>query len=442
MRIGSGVWLAAVCLVGGLIGCGPARVLVVERGRATEYDKGLLAAETQPIDLVACLVPDTYSSLKSGRRYAVAMARGALAEGTFTDVRENFEGLETSCDLKLVVNTMNAKYLSVFAARSGRRLFDLQASISGFNSGMMRAALYQRFAGAPELVARIKAERSLASSGPVVRVAPAERTAEVVPASGTAFVSDIEIPSYRLSERAQDFGVVIGIEKYQDLPEARFAERDAQAVKSHILALGVPERNIVYLAGQRALRSSLEKYVEQWLPNLVGQDSQVYFYFSGHGAPDAKTGDSYLVTWDGDPNFLGTTAYSVKRLFDRLAQLKARRVLVAMDACFSGAGGRSVLPSGARPLITRIEGLKPSGIVSVLAAAAPNEITGTVDSAGHGAFTYYLLRGLNGAAAEKSGRVTLRAVFDYLKPLVQDEARRVNRDQSPQIFATDDLLLR
>ncbi|MBI5445783.1 MAG: MFS transporter, partial [Deltaproteobacteria bacterium] len=46
----------------------------------------------------------------------------------------------------------------------------------------------------------------------------------------------------------------------------------------------------------------------------------------------------------------------------------------------------------------------------------------------HGVFTYYLIEGLNGAAADAAGRITTKSLHSYLKPRVQDEARLLNRD--------------
>ena len=40
--------------------------------------------------------------------------------------------------------------------------------------------------------------------------------------------------------------------------------------------------------------------------------------------------------------------------------LKAKEVIVAMDACFSGAGGRSVLAKGARPLVMQVDPARPA----------------------------------------------------------------------------------
>ncbi|MEI8191774.1 MAG: caspase family protein, partial [candidate division NC10 bacterium] len=185
---------------------------------------------------------------------------------------------------------------------------------------------------------------------------------------------------------------------------------------------------------ERAGRAAIEKYVESWLPRNVNEDSHVFVYFSGHGAPDPETRQAYLIPFDGDPKFLKNTGYPIKRLYQKLGELRAKNVLVAMDSCFSGAGGRSVLAQGARPLMTKVEADVPAGgLLAVFAAAAADEITGTDEKEGHGLFTYYFLKALN----ESRGGATLRQVYDSLAPRVKEAARRQNRDQTPQLLPAD-----
>ncbi|MDD5657034.1 MAG: caspase family protein [Elusimicrobia bacterium] len=225
---------------------------------------------------------------------------------------------------------------------------------------------------------------------------------------------------------------MVGIERYKSLPQADFAQRDAEAVRRHLIALGYPERNVVVLEGPDATISGLKKYVEEWLPRNVPEGGTVFFYFSGHGAPDPKSAAAYLVPWDGDAGFLKSTAYPVEKLYASLGALPAARVWVALDSCFSGGGGRSVLPKGTRPLVARMEGmLAPKGRVVLLAAASGEEITGTLDAEGHGLFTYYLLKGIGETAKAGGARLDVQKLYDYLKPKVQDAARRQNRDQTP-----------
>lgn len=249
------------------------------------------------------------------------------------------------------------------------------------------------------------------------------------------FASDVDKPAYQSAEDPDRFALVIGVEKYASLPVADFAERDARAVQEHLLALGVPQRNSVFLAGNNATKTSIEKYVETWLPQNTTERSRVFVFFSGHGAPDPKSGQAYLVPWDGDPKYLKSTGYAIPRLFEKLNALKARQIVVALDSCFSGTGGRSVLAKGTRPLVTRLDlGEDRLGRVVLLSASGEDEISGTEESQGHGLFTYYFLKALN----ELGGKSSLRGVFDYLRPKVQDAARRDNRDQTPQLAGRGD----
>lgn len=246
-------------------------------------------------------------------------------------------------------------------------------------------------------------------------------------------------PNFRSREQSDDFALVIGISEYSELPDAQFADRDGMAVVAHMEALGVPRRNIIHLKNSKAGYSSLKKYLESWLPRNVKSNSRVYFYFSGHGAPDVDNGDAYLIPWDGDPNFLKDTAYPLKRLYKNLSALKAKEVIVALDACFSGAGGRSVLAKGARPLVTKVNMSQSSnGRLTLFAAASSTQITTTLEDKGHGIFTYYFLKGLS-----RSG-TTAKSLYEYLKPKVQDEARRQNREQTPTLYtpAGSDPILR
>lgn len=242
------------------------------------------------------------------------------------------------------------------------------------------------------------------------------------------FRSDVDVPSYKVTPNPDAYAFVVGVEKYNTLPEARFAERDAKAMSAHLLAMGYPQRNIILLTGAQATKTGMIKNLEAWLPNNVTDRSSVFFYFSGHGAPDANTSKAYLVPADGDPQYLEETAYPLARLYEKLQALKAKRVVVALDSCFSGAGGRSVLAQGTRPLVGKLKAPAAGRIVS-MSASASDEITGTAEDQGHGLFTYQLLKALS----ETSGRGTVAELYDALKPRVQDDARRQNRGQTPQL---------
>ncbi|TBR22684.1 caspase family protein [bacterium] len=243
-----------------------------------------------------------------------------------------------------------------------------------------------------------------------------------------AVSSDLdELPPQTAVRRAAH-AVVIGVERYREgLPQADYAARDAKLAAEYFKrVLGVPEENVALLTDDRATRGDFEKYFERWLPNRVAAGDEVYVFYSGHGAPDPAKGTSYLVPFDGDPAYLEQTAYPLKRLYDQLGRLKAKKVFVALDSCFSGAGGRSVLAKGARPLVVSVEEETPT-TVTVLSAASGAQISNTYSEKGNGLFTYYFLKGLKELGPD------LKAVYGYLGPEVSRAARRdYNADQEPQ----------
>jgi len=268
-----------------------------------------------------------------------------------------------------------------------------------------------------------------------------------IPPSNMSIVSsDVDVPPLNLSiVRRNAFAIVIGIEKYRNnLPAADFAVRDAKIVAKYLTkTMGYQEENVMVLLDQNASRADLEKYIETWLRNRADKDSSVFFYYSGHGAPNPKNNETYLVPYDGDPAFLENTGYSLKRLYRTLSELPVKESIVLLDSCFSGAGGRSVIAKGMRPMMLSVENpALASGRTVVLSASAGDQVASTYLEKGHGLLTYFVLKGLRGDAdRDKNGVIDLPELFDYLKPEVERIAKReFNNVQTPQLLGAPEVL--
>lgn len=260
----------------------------------------------------------------------------------------------------------------------------------------------------------------------------------------TASVENISEAVHRLNisaakEHKDYFAVVIGIERYRDIKsDAMYAVKDAEWVREYLIkGVGIPKANIRTLINENATKGDIEKTVEVWLRNKVkGSDSMVFFYYSGHGAPDVK-GDTeaYIVPYDGDPDYLEKTAYPLKSLYASLSQLPSGNVIAVLDSCFAGRGDRSVVASGVKPILLEVKNpFTAMGNTVVLAAAESNEVSSAYSDAGHGLFTYYLLRGLNGEAdTNEDGWVELNELYTYTDTKVIETAGEMNREQHPVI---------
>jgi hypothetical protein len=258
--------------------------------------------------------------------------------------------------------------------------------------------------------------------------------------------SDVDaVPTTVPPRKRPAYAVVVGIEQYrQGLPKADFSDHDARIVRDHLVkGLGYQEENVVLLLNDHATKTDMEKYFEKWLENRVDQGDTVFVYFSGHGAPNPKTGDAYLVPYDGDPAYIDTTGYPLKRLYESLGKLPAKEVVVLLDSCFSGAGGRSVLAKGARPMGLSVEkAMIAGGKTVVMAASSGDQISSTYTTKSHGLLTYFFLKGLQGEGdQDKDGVLDLKELFDYVRPQVERVARReFNNEQTPQLLGSPDLL--
>ncbi len=263
-----------------------------------------------------------------------------------------------------------------------------------------------------------------ASGGPSVAPRPAPAVG-LPPAPGSG------------NDGGKAYAVIVGIENYREnLPAATHAEKDAAAFAEYAkTTLGVPEAHIRVLTGQRAGRADLSSMIEEWLPrNAREPGGKVYFFFSGHGAPDPETGDAYLVPYDADPAYIKTRGLSVKSLYASLEALPKQQAYVFLDACFSGSGDRSVIAAGTRPLVPVKTPESAGGVISLTASAA-RETTGAARDAAHGLFTRHLLAGMAGAAdANSDGDITLTELAGHVREKVSSDARLDNREQTPSLL--------
>lgn len=272
-----------------------------------------------------------------------------------------------------------------------------------------------------------------------MRTADVKETVEII---SEVNVDDIP-PRIKGYERKDAVALVIGIGKYREekIPAVKYAVRDAEVMAKYLENLGgIPRANIQVLTDDKASKSDIQGYIEDWLPRRVNRNSTVFIYYSGHGAPDLHGKNAFIVPYEGQPDF-PSKLYPLQSMYDSLSKLPAKEVVVMLDSCFSGAKGRSITPEGARPLVMTLNEIAPANNkVIVMAGATGNQISSDYDRARHGLFTYYILRGLRGEADRKrTGAVELGDLYQYVKTNVAEKASlELNRDQTPVMLPSED----
>lgn len=168
---------------------------------------------------------------------------------------------------------------------------------------------------------------------------------------------------------------------------------------------------------QSLVQASLQQIVQTAKP----QDT-VLFYFSGHGVLDPETHQAFLCLTDTDRDDLTRTGLGVQTVLNLLNQCQAHQQIVWLDACHSGgmtlrAAGQSTRAfSNPTPQLLEVlqqQAARSQGFYALL-SCDQNQLSWEFPELGHGVFTYYLMRGLLGEAADAQGVIEADALYKYV----------------------------
>ena len=244
---------------------------------------------------------------------------------------------------------------------------------------------------------------------------------------------DINIPETN-EENKKTFAVIIGNENYERVTKVKYALNDAKVFASYCKkTLGLPKENIrVYRDATFGTMLSALDDIKSIASAFEG-DLNVIFYYAGHGVPSESDKAAYLLPVDASGQNT-EVCLSTKRLYDTLDGLHAKRVLVFMDACFSGAQRGDGMLASARGVALKVKQDAPKGNMVVFSAATGDETAYPYKEKGHGLFTYYLLKKLQ----DTKGDVTLGELSEYVNKEVRRQSVVINhKSQSPTVVPAD-----
>src|SRR5579883_991446 len=214
----------------------------------------------------------------------------------------------------------------------------------------------------------------------------------------------------------RSYALVVGIAKYANLPakaQLQFSERDAESIYSILIS---PEggnfhaENVHRLIGPKATLANLRRELEEWLPSVSKDNDRVLIYFAGHGF--LYSGRAYLAPYDIDPNNIAGTGYPMDDLGAAIgSKIHAKSKILLTDSCHSGA----IRPEDTQSFNRSLIDLQKS-LFSLTASRDREQSFESVDwGGGHGIFTYYVVRGMEGEADENGdGIVTADELQDYV----------------------------
>lgn len=182
-----------------------------------------------------------------------------------------------------------------------------------------------------------------------------------------------------------------------------------------------PKANVTVLTEQAANRAAVLKALDDLAADAPA-DGTVVVFFSGHGAQvESSTDEHYWLMPNGyDMKQLRKTAISGREFADKLAQIKAGRVLLLLDCCHAeGVGAakappeftvtKSPIPPEAAALFSQGSGR------FILASCRDHELSYTGDP--NSLFTHALLLALSGHG--RKGGDGLVRVLDLVEGVAQ-----------------------
>ncbi len=219
------------------------------------------------------------------------------------------------------------------------------------------------------------------------------------------------------SKKVKVWALVVGVANYEHMPTLRFTDDDAYQVFAFLKSPeggALPDGQISVLINEAATRENILTQMRLLFGKADANDV-ILMYFSGHGVENA-----FLpVDFDGYNNKLRHD--EVKRIF---AESKAKHKLCIADACHSGTLTDGLVARS--PVSVTLDKYyeafeNTEGGTALLMSSKGAELSLEDNGLRQGVFSYYLLRGLKGAADKNSDQiVTIREIYSYIYGKVRE----------------------
>ena len=253
--------------------------------------------------------------------------------------------------------------------------------------------------------------------------------------------SDIDFAFETLNSKTNAIAVVFGIEEYQYAPNVSNAYNDAEIMREYLIStFGLKRKNIYFRYNERATKGEFEKVFSEngWIDKNADKNSEIYVFYAGHGVASTDSKSAYLIPNDIDPNY-ASTGYSLNELYQNLSKIESKSTTIILDACFSGISRENeMLLADSRPVSIKVkQGSIPKNL-NVFTASSGSEISSGYSQKLHGLFTYFFLKGLNkNADSNNDNKITYGEMENYLKENVSSQAKKMGREQNPQLHTND-----
>ena len=245
------------------------------------------------------------------------------------------------------------------------------------------------------------------------------------------------------------WALVVGVGDFQSdlFPKLRWTAKDASDFAALLKGPGkFADKNVQVLLDKGASIAEIRRGIG-WLRENANPDDLVVLYFASHGSPREidPNGVSYIIANDtkgtSSADLYATSLQMVDLVEDLNREIKARRVVVFLDTCFSGdalskqqsaATSRAIRPPRVE-FSAALNQLRSGVGRVVITASRHNEESWESSTLQNGHFTYHLIQVL-----KKQAEKPLKDIFPVLETQVTESVRREHgKDQHPVMHTTE-----
>lgn len=272
---------------------------------------------------------------------------------------------------------------------------------------------------------------------------PGSRQLEQLPASQTQPSSTAKPASTAASTLAKideiktlpvgpkRWALVIGVDKYIDpqISPLKGSDNDARLIADALVRYaGFPQDQVILLSTTQPMeRQPTRVNILRRLSNLstaVPKDGLLLISFAGHGME--RGGQAFLMPSDAQISdqisFLEETAISLNRVKERIKETGVGQVLVLLDACRNDPGGRADAPNPLTNAYTNafnfdVRNREVQAFATVYATGIGQRAYEYTEKK-QGYFSWALVEGLKGAAANEKGEITLSQLIKHVQDTV------------------------
>ena len=229
--------------------------------------------------------------------------------------------------------------------------------------------------------------------------------------------------------------LLIGNKAYLETFPVPYSHNDVDAIKKFLIdKLCYREGNVQVL--KDATFNQLRRWFgptehprgRLWDHAKKGQ-SNIFVYYSGHGATNSSHSETYMLPVDAEPYREERGGYPLSTLYDNLAALKAESVLVLLESAYGRDHGGYVLPPNLPETTSSALPDKPLSTVTVLSATDRGQRALIDTGYDVGLFTRYAIEGLAGRAdlypvGNGDGVVDSAELYAYAAAMARLSARK------------------